>query len=315
MNVKKWLIIFFITIIFFCISYPLHKILYIDGRLLKNHSGDIIYFADSILKSHSKCENKILGIDDIVRNNGLNIKNINQGAYSPIVYQNYIKNIKKQSTVIIPINMRSFSEEWFNKPSYQFFNKRMASSILAMDFISLYQLFIESFKYDKQIYNDTDIIRNGNDLGTIYSIAYSTKINEDLYCNDKTFYTNDKYIKKLLIKYKYHYMYKLTLNHKMFKYLKNIISFSRENNINLLFYITPINFEYGEIIVDKNFNIIVNNNINTLIKFFKDNNALYLDLSKKVDGKNFNDHQYVCEHLDYTGREIVASNIYNYFNR
>ncbi len=313
MSNKKFIQIFIGLILATIIIHPLSKIIYIDKNLLNLDNKDIFFFSDSTMKTYSVCEENTLGIDDILRNNGLKIKNIESNAYSPIIYENYIKNIPNNSKVIIPINMRSFSEQWFDRPHFMFMDERMASAILALDFISLYKLYIESSQQNEQKYLKTNIIREGKNLGTISSINNKIKIDKDLYCLEKDFYKNSEYIEKLSIQYQYHYMYNLNLKHKMFSHLSKIISYAKDKNIDILFYITPINFEYGEKIVGKDFETLVSKNIDTLKEFLNSKKVNYLDLSQKVQGHNFNDHQYVCEHLDFVGREIVALNILNYF--
>ena len=313
MSSKKFLkIVLGISFIVFFTS-PFGKIIYIDRNILHLDNKEIIYFSDSVMKSHSPCENNNIGIDDILRNKGLKIKNINHGAYSPIIYENYIKNLPTHSNVIIPINMRSFSEQWFDRPSYKFYDKRMASSILSMDFVSLYKLFYESKISNEQNYLNSLIVREGLNLGTNDSITETNKIIKDFYCVEKFFYVNNQYTNKLSILYKYHYMYDLNLEHKMFVHLDNIINYAKKNNINILFYITPLNFEYGEKIVGKIFEYTVTKNIDLLKEFLQNNKVSFIDMSKNVDGQNFNDHQYVCEHLDFKGRGVVATKIYEYF--
>ena len=51
------------------------------------------------------------------------------------------------------------------------------------------------------------------------------------------------------------------------------------------------------------------NNVKIIKQFFIDHNISVLDLSYGVPGENFIDQNYVCEHLDYYGRKIIAKNI------
>ncbi|WP_103558178.1 hypothetical protein [Campylobacter concisus] len=306
---KKWLIVFLTTSIFilpiiFCIEFmPYHNL-----KLLALNSNDIVYFSDSVMKSHSKCEKNPMGVDDILREMGLHVINLNSSAYSPILYKDYIKIIPKNTTVVVPINLRSFSEEWFYFNQYRFTAQRIIYSILALDLKAAYQAIYDYFIYTKEKYNSLNIVRDNENLGTANNIQ-KIKIDEDFYCNDKFYYKKEEFKDKLSLKYKSSYMYKLDRNHDMFKYINEMINYAKNHNIKLIFYITPINIDHGKVIVGDDFKSSVDNNVKIIKQFFIDHNISVLDLSYGVPGENFIDQNYVCEHLDYYGRKIIAKNI------
>lgn len=308
---KKWLIVFLTTsifilpIIFFIKFMPYHNL-----KLLALNSNDIIYFSDSVMKSHSKCEKNTMGVDDILREMGLHVINLNSSAYSPILYKDYIKIIPKNATVVVPINLRSFSEEWFYFNQYRFIAQRIIYSMLALDLKATCQAIFDYFIYTKEKYNSLYIIRDNNNLGTINNIQ-KIKIDEDFYCHDKFYYKKEEFKDKLSLKYKSFYMYKLDRNHEMFKYINEMINYAKSHNIKLVFYITPINIDHGKVIVGDDFKSSVENNVKIIKQFFIDHNIAVLDLSYSVPGENFIDQNYVCEHLDYNGRKIIAKNIIN----
>ena len=84
---KKWLIVFLTTSIFilpiiFCIKFmPYHNL-----KLLALNSNDIIYFSDSVMKSHSKCEKNSMGVDNILREMGLHVINLNHDDHDALCY-------------------------------------------------------------------------------------------------------------------------------------------------------------------------------------------------------------------------------------
>lgn len=247
-------------------------------------------------------------MDDILREMGLHVINLNSSAYSPILYKDYIKIIPKNTTVVVPINLRSFSEEWFYFNQYRFIAQRIIYSMLALDLRAVYQAIYDYFIYTKEKYNSLNIIRDNNNLGTINNIQ-KIKIDEDFYCYDKFYYKKEEFKDKLSLKYKSFYMYKLDRNHEMFKYINEMINYAKSHSIKLVFYITPINIDHGKVIVGDDFKSSVENNVKIIKQFFIDHNIAVLDLSHGVPGENFIDQNYVCEHLDYNGRKIIAKNI------
>jgi len=289
----------------------------LDTRLLYRANNKIVFFSDSVMKAAAECEKNKSGIDDILKQKiKIEIVSINHGAYSAIVYKSYIKHLKDADMIIVPINMRSFSEEWFDNPPYKFYEKQIASSILNLNFLEAYRTLYELKTTNELKYLKSPIYRNGEIIGTVDKLRRNgIEPRKNLYCEEKSFYNNPKYLSILANKYRFHYMYELKNSHEMFKYLKKIIEFCKSNNLKILFYITPINMEYGKIIVGDEFIDVVKNNIKLLKNFLSTNQARYLDLSNVVRGENFIDHENVCEHLDYTGREIVANAIANAIGR
>lgn len=287
----------------FCIKFMPYQNLKL--LIFKN---DIIYFSDSVMKAHSACEKIPIGIDDILRESGLKIINLNHSAYSPILYKDYIRIIPKGATVIVPINLRSFSEEWFYFNQYRFIAQRIVYSLITLNIQSLYQSILDYLLYTQEKYYSLNIIRDGIVLGDMKSIQ-NIKIDQDFYCYDKLYYKHGAFRDKLSIKYKTHYMYKLNKNHEMFVYIKELIDYSKNHDIRLIFYITPINIDHGNMIVGESFKKVVSDNINVLKQFFSDNHVAILDLSHSVSGENFIDQNYVCEHVDYIGRNIIARSI------
>jgi len=307
---KSWIKSFIIVSILLLVSYQLYDIVVKNTKILSVKSTDIVYFSDSVMRSHAACETNKSGIDDIVRSNGIDIINIDHGAYSPIIYKNYIKNLPSGTRVIIPINMRSFSEEWFDRPSYKFYKERISLAILSFDILDIFSTLKEYISNAFIDYESTAITRGNKYLGNTKDIEILTKIDKDIYCDSNSSFMADSLHKdKLSLKFKYHYAYNLTKTHKMFRYLDEIINYAGKKNIKILFYITPINFEHLNNLLEKEFLETVENNISTIINYLQSKNVAFIDLSKKIKGSDFIDRQHACEHLDFYARKFVADAI------
>ena len=165
MQPKSWIRSFIIVSILFLASYQLYDIIAKNKKILSVKSTDIVYFSDSVMRSHAACETNKSGIDDIMRSNGIDIINIDHGAYSPIIYKNYIKNLPSGTRVIIPINMRSFSEEWFDRPSYKFYKERISLAILSLDILDIFSTLKDYISNAFIDYESTAITRGSQHLG------------------------------------------------------------------------------------------------------------------------------------------------------
>lgn len=310
MRPKSWTRSFVVVSILFLASYQLYDIIAKNKKILSVKSTDIVYFSDSVMRSHAACETNKSGIDDIVRDNGVDVINIDHGAYSPIIYKNYIKNLPSGTRVIIPINMRSFSEEWFDRPSYKFYKERISLAILSLDILDIFSTLKDYISNAFIDYESTAITRGSQHLGKIKDIESLTKIDKDIYCDsNSSFMADSLYKDKLLLKFKYHYAYNLPKTHKMFSYLDEIINYADKKNIKILFYITPINFEHLNNLLEKDFLETVENNIITITNYLQSKNVAFIDLSKKIKGSDFIDRQHACEHLDFYARKFVADTI------
>lgn len=310
MQPKRWIRSFAIVSILFLLSYQLYDIVVKNTKILSVKSTDIVYFSDSVMRSHAACEANKSAIDDIIRDNGIDIINIDHGAYSPIIYKNYIKTLPSNTRVIIPINIRSFSEEWFDRPSYKFYKERIRLAILSLDIVDIVSILKEYVSNAFIDYEKIIVTRKNQNLGKIKDIEKLTKIEKDIYCDSNSGFLQDNLYKdKLSIKYKYHYAYNLANTHKMFRYLDEIINYADKKNIKILFYITPINFEHLNIFLEKEFLEIIENNINTIINYLQTKNATFINLSKEINGSDFIDRQHACEHLNFRGRKFIADAI------
>lgn len=315
MNGKKWIKVWIVVVFIPLLFSPLSSLKNIEIKLYKNTENKIIYFSDSIMKAAAVCELDSSGIDILLQNKlNENIVNINNGAYSPIIYSSYIKNIKNAKLIIIPINMRSFSEEWFYKPQYQFYDQRITAEIQSSNFTNAFKIFIQKINDSDKKYTTKRVIRENINIGTIEELK-NNKINIDFYCKDKSLILIQDYSKQLREKFTYHYGYKLSNEHKMFEYLNEITKHIKKNNFNVLFYITPINYEYGELLLGNDFHSLIKNNVSIVEDYLNKENVNYINLAFNLKNKNFIDTQHVCEHVDINGREIIAAEIYKYITK
>ncbi len=98
----------------------------------------------------------------------------------------------------------------------------------------------------------------------------------------------------------------------MFEYLNEITKYSNKNNLNVLFYITPVNYEYGKLLLGDDFYNLIKNNVSIVKDFLDRENMNYINLAFNLKKNNFIDTQHVVEHVDINGRRIISAEIYKY---
>lgn len=280
--------------------------------LLLNKKGvDILYFGDSVIKAHSDCEIRIDGMDELLKKEtGYEVLSVNGNNYSPIIYKDYAKLISKAryspKVVIIPINLRSFSDQWFKNPAAQMKIKQLYINLLAGQGFDLKEYF--AYRYlnkegeEMKKWEETDIVYEEMHLGKISDIGKKVRIPENIDCIEGSY----DYSKELATLFELHYMNSINKDHAMFGYLRETFEEIRRRKINILVYITPINIEDGKKYSVPVFEKRVNHNLNEIRVFLNSNRISYLDLSMSLGSSYFVDKKLSCEHMSFEGKVIVV---------
>ena len=303
-----------ITICLYKIYYDRHhQISQIEENLSKENV-DLVYFGDSVLFSIDT-DDDLLGmqefakpiwkIPDILRElTSWSLFDISHGNFSPVIYKEFARLIvqqpKKPKVVVIPINMRNFSSEWFYHPMYQF--DIYKSQIGALTGKSIFEnfgfYFSGRFMLESRIKNWIKEDINYNSINLNHRELRNYIIQE----------SNSTNREKLL--FRYHYMYSLKSTHKYFENLKITIDCLRSSDIKVLTYITPINIEEGSRLLGNQFIDVVKDNVDVIENFLSSNNIPLLNLIMKVKNENFMDKDVVCEHVDFVGKRFIANEVY-----
>ncbi|MCA9403642.1 MAG: hypothetical protein KC897_07665 [Candidatus Omnitrophica bacterium] len=230
-------------------------------------------------------------------------------AYHVGIYDYYFENIARNShsirLVVIPINLRSFSPQWDMRPAYQF---KKTKTLLRYDNLLTSMLFkpLAVFKYfdpkiTEDVYENTPVYMGEKRVGRV----------KDFKIENYTIADNKFYREKFI----YHYMYNLTPTHRKLKSIRRILALSRKHNVQVIFYITPIDVETGERLLGKQFREQVLKNATVIKNVISSEKGVVVDLSESLSREYF--YWYYDrrgaysphEHLLYSGREIVAQQI------
>ena len=230
---------------------------------------------------------------------------VERGAYHLQVYEAFVDLLiargVKPRAVVIPINMRSFSPEWDQRPEYQFDQSqrdlRHADDAIhqaASPLLSVLQLggvppvSQDQFK-NAPVYHGRRIVGRVRDFD---NPRYATPSPER---------TRNKFI--------YHYMYALDGNHRKLAALARIVEKSRAADLNVLFYFTPLDHQTGEQHLPGEFRAQVEENVAAVFDQIGNRPAPIVNMSLDLPADDFSYHLYPNEHLRDTGRKHVAANI------
>lgn len=222
-------------------------------------------------------------------------RSIAHAAYHMDVYAAFCQYIAGQKRrqiripeiIIIPINMRSFSPEWDMRPDYQFVKEKIILQGGPMLFFYR-PLRVLKYKFDRisyQEYLDIPVYDNSQKIGTIMHIRG----------------TKNQFILK--------YMYSLDDGHRKVKSMLRIVQLLAKNNIKVLFYLTPIDYQEGERCLPGRFKERMSHNIFFLKSLLSKENLIDLSLDLTSDYFAWKNKGSVNEHMNQAGRRYVAKKL------
>ncbi len=276
---------------------------------------DIVYFGDSTLSlpEGEVTTGEILQelLPDYV------VGEISYPAYGLDLYLNYVKYIVRSNhhpdTIIVPINMRSFSPEWDMRPAYQF---ERETKILTLG-VPLSRMFFRPLKvfglFDPPIsqsqFENAPVYDGDKLIGVVKDFEGETA-SEQLQGDAGNAYRevkleDDEKAEDIL---KYHYMFSLKPDHHKLKAMMRIAELADKNDMHVIFYITSVNYLLGERFLGSAFSERLAANIEVVQSLLAANgtaNMTMLDLGFGLEAYAFVD----MEHLTEIGKEYVAEQL------
>lgn len=268
---------------------------------------DIILFGSSVNEYYSPDDTDKRSIAKMLDSyiSGKSLTGISHCAYHADIYLEYVKYINrsgKKPTIIIPINLRYFSPGWDLRPGYQFTKEKFLlneySFLTNLNFlINLQRQQLDTGAYSKApVYNGNKLIGTVKDFERV-SDQEDDKLSE---------------MKKGFI---FNYMQPLNINHRKLNSLLKICEIGNTNNLNIIMYITPIDYRRAEKLKITRFKQQQYDNIKTIKSALSTYTVDLIDLSMELDSSYFHYNKRPNEHLNMKGRQKVAkalrSAIYN----
>lgn len=239
-------------------------------------------------------------------------------AYNFDLYRYYADYIVREDTpveaAIIPINMRSFSPEWDLRPNYQFEREKTVLTFGPLLSRILYRPLDTLGGFNPAISNDTFLaatVFNGEKaVGRVADFEEligntSAAQNADL---EFAYYVNvpsEEEVEALSGLLTYYYMYNLSPEHRKLHSMLATGRLLKNNGIEPIFYITPINYELGERYLGEEFRQQVADNVALVEETLRQENIEPLNLVFDLEAYNFID----TEHLTENGKSYVAGEL------
>lgn len=267
----------------------------------KTDKINIVYLGDSVVHTVSNKDINKETLSQLVSDN--ETFTISHGSYNSIIYEKYLiyleKNNKFPETIIIGINLRSFSYNQYLRPRYQFTYEQLLLEekyfeALIEKFNNLFVQTPKRINEEFEEYSAIPVDYNNTVIGTVKDYYFwldGTEENFESRITDWVIFT---------------YLYQLKEDHLMLESLRNIDAISKRNNARLIIYVTPVDYETSkEYVVD--FVPIIKQNIRIINDSLK--YAEFYDYSTILSEENFMYEVMIDEHLNEQGRKILSEEI------
>jgi hypothetical protein len=273
---------------------------------------DVILFGDSCNGWVDQEDTDRRAISELLNDRlvGKTVGRIDGRAYHLELYEAFIDLLIARQAhpelLIIPINLRSFSSEWDARPSYAFEaakqQLRQADDPFALAISPLLKTLQWQTDTAKSLsaFKRTEVFDGDQRVGTV-----------DDFENARYDHPSEELVRSKFI---YHYMYSLTPEHRKLVALRNIVRKAAEHQLQVAFYVTPVDFESGSRCLGNRFASQIKHNVSVLRASVAGSSASFMDCSLSLDANAFSWSQYPNEHLTEVGRNFVAETLASNFS-
>ena len=284
---------------------------YLDARV------EILYFGDSTLWHPLGSQTTAQMLQEYFGDR--QVGELSHAAYNLDLYAHYIQRLVTYSNthdyhpqlVIIPINMRSFSPEWDQRPTYQFTQEKVVLDYgvtLArffgrpVDIFGGFESTITAAEFlATTVYSNSVAVGNVADFeGALGNFQLADQENAEF-----IYYAEppaEGEIENTLI---YYYMQPLDPAHRKLQAMLKIVDLLQAQGTDLLFYITPVDVELGDVYLGPAFRARFSANIAVINALLAEKNVPLLDLSYELPPFYFSD----TEHLQQAGKRLIAETL------
>jgi hypothetical protein len=280
---------------------------------------DVLFLGDSVVAAIGACDVGDRGLDLWLNElTAHSVLSVSEGAFAPAVYRDLLDVVAarkfKPRLLVFPINLRSFSDDWYDEPGYQFELERLRArarfgSFSPGDLVEFFELrYSNSIERRKRGRRLERVIARGRDLGAREDVLERAKIPLEpaLECDPAL---EERYRAELELRFTLNYMGAIGPDHPWFQDLLATVAKARSNGIEVLTYVTPINVEDGTRLVGQALSERVRSNTEVILQVLRDHDIPHLDLSQALARDRFIDRRCACEHVDDDGRRFIASEL------
>ncbi|MBF0605452.1 MAG: hypothetical protein HQL07_17400 [Nitrospirae bacterium] len=290
-------------------------------KTIREQNPDMVLFGDSVMRAtrKKKCDTGSATIDELLTAALPNTR-LAASPYTsstPLVFNDLLSVTtgieSPPKIIIVPINLRSYSEEWSSRPSYQYNLERALIRIKFGDSHPFDYFLVWMYRFTKALDLEMEAWRNQTVVYPGYDLGPRRKLHDERMTLPKNLecvpHKKEQFRDVLRIKFIYHYLYRLDPSHQFVQSLIEMIHKTRRFNQKILVYITPINMQDGERFVGPAFRRIVLENVQVIQTLMTDMGVPFLNMVDQLPPEHFTDQHEACEHLDETGRRFVAGQL------
>lgn len=280
----------------------------------------VLYLGESSNTSYSKHDkdtNSISRMLDVLLTNEV-VSDITKPAAHSGIYKVLLENIETESkikTVIVTLNLRSFSADWVYSELEAPLQKEI---MLLKKYPPLFNRFMLSFKaygnnserkrFEKiNTWRDQEIMIPGKNKKTTI-VQWQNVI-------DSNWKDSNLERRDLAKNYMNNFAAVINESHPRICDLNRIVEISKVNNWNLIFNILPENVERIDNLVGKDLNTIIDKNIVFITQYYTKQSVKVVNNLKLVSDEYFFDRAFPTEHYSEKGRLIVARELAETFNK
>lgn len=282
-------------------------------QALLDQDADVLYFGDSTLWHPEGSQTTAAMLQDLLP--ARKVGELSHAAYGMDVYRGYINFMLRQgyrpALVIIPINMRAFSPEWDQRPSYQFTQEKRVLALglpLARAFgrpLNLFGGYEPAITQDdflrSPVYAGTTKIGKVQDFEDEESVAPLAEGGGEQFVYYQELPADGDYQRLLT----YYYMAEVSPNHRKIGAMIDIAQRLQRVGVPVLFYVTPVNTELGDVYVGESFRQQFAANVTVVREQLAAQGIDLLDLSFDLAAYFFTD----TEHLRQPGKQYIAEQL------
>jgi hypothetical protein len=268
--------------------------------------AELLLFGDSV-SDYSTRVDPVSLVERIRQGAGFPIGSFDGPGYTPELHLAVLEYALRQGylprSVVVSVNLRSFSELWDQGLQYQYSELRARlryGDVLALGLqrpMSTYQLYatLEGYPRSEQAFQQIPIDRGGRRLGTVRDVLGSSYNRSTPEARGTAF--------SLL------YGYSLESGHRKLRALCRIADLCRSSGIPLRLYVTPIDVDSGERTAGPEFRSQVSRNVAVIRETLAAHGAALEDWSSLLRAEQFSYQEYPNEHLQDSGRRRLAEEV------
>lgn len=279
-------------------------------RLAIKTQKDVFYFGDSTDFTFGSDDKQLKTTDQLLQEYlpTNHIQAITRSGNHAEMYQEYARFIRQSGyipkVIIVTINMRLFSVESENNPAGQFTEDRLYLQykhsllypflpfLINAQILSIYPITFET-------YYNAPVFMGGRKIGIIKDF-----IGEKKYAT----YSNQNLKDKIIL----FYMARLQENDRRLQSLVDILNIYKRTPTKIIYYVTPIDYQTGDMFLGPIFRKQVSENVDTIIQTLNKHGAKQvINMAFDLPSKDFiwKKSEYINEHINDVGRAYIAKKI------